>query len=142
MWLRAWTYLNINSIVSTISRYRVVIKVVFTSQHNCERYQKIWKEKSLQKKRDVGMTCRKVHKQGRIKVMVNIQSPFLYLCSFVKRCRYGLGFVHLPSILSFLVCVYFGIPTYISFLSCTHAICWLLAIAGRSIHNSLYRRQN
>ena len=36
MWLHAWTYLNIYSIVGIVSRsqYRVVIKVVFTSQHN------------------------------------------------------------------------------------------------------------
>ena len=35
-------------------------------------------KKKIQKKnqkRDVGMVCQKVHKQGRIKVMVNIQSP-------------------------------------------------------------------
>ena len=38
------------------------------------------KEKSLKMKRDVGMACQKVHKQGRMKVMVNIQSlihPYL-----------------------------------------------------------------
>jgi len=39
--LHAWTYLNDNySTFSTVSRYRVVIKVVFTSQHNWEHYQK------------------------------------------------------------------------------------------------------
>ena len=62
----------------TVSRYRVVIKVVFTSQHNCEHCQKKCrnkKEKSLKMKRDVGMACQKVYKQGRIKVIVNIQSP-------------------------------------------------------------------
>ena len=32
------------------------------------------KEKSLKMKRDVGMACQKVREQGRIKVMVNIQS--------------------------------------------------------------------
>ena len=32
-------------------------------------------------KRDVAMACQKVHEQGRIKVMVNIQSLF---CSFGK----------------------------------------------------------
>ena len=32
------------------------------------------KEKSLKMKRDVGMACQKVHKQGTIKVMVSIQS--------------------------------------------------------------------
>ena len=41
MWLRAWTYLNNYSIVSTISRYRVVIKVaracVRVCVHACVR---------------------------------------------------------------------------------------------------------
>jgi len=32
------------------------------------------KEKSLKMKRDVGMASQKVHKQGRIKVMVNIRT--------------------------------------------------------------------
>ena len=39
------------------------------------------KEKSLKMKRDVGMACQKVHEQGRIKVMVNIQSlihPYIF----------------------------------------------------------------
>ena len=76
--------LNNYSTVSIVSRYRVVIKVVFTSQHNWEHYQKKCrnkKEKSLKMKRDVGMACQKVHKQGRIKVMVNIQSlihPYIF----------------------------------------------------------------
>ena len=43
------------------------------------------KEKSLKMKRDVGMACQKVHKQGRIKVMVNIQSPIP--TSFHKRAK-------------------------------------------------------
>ena len=35
----------------------------------------IKKEKSLKMKRDVGMACQKVRKQGRIKVIVDIQNP-------------------------------------------------------------------
>ena len=40
-------------------------------------------EKSLKMKGDVGMACQKVHKQGKINVMVSIQSPIptsLLLC--------------------------------------------------------------
>ena len=38
------------------------------------------------------------------------KAPSLHLYSFVKRCRDGWGFVYLPSLLSFLVCVLFGTP--------------------------------
>ena len=34
------------------------------------------------------MVCQKVHKQGRIRVMVTIQSPVLTSLLFVKRCRH------------------------------------------------------
>ena len=45
------------------------------------------KEKSLEMKRDVGMACQKVHKQGTIKVMVSIQSLihlYIFLQELVK----------------------------------------------------------
>ena len=48
-----------------------LIKMFFTSRPKKYRNKK---EKSLQMKEDVGMVCQKVHKQGRIKVMVSIQS--------------------------------------------------------------------
>jgi len=39
------------------------------------------KEKSLKTKGDIGMACKKLHEQGRIKVIVNIQSlihPYIF----------------------------------------------------------------
>ena len=63
------------------------------------------KEKSLKMKRDVGMACQKVHKQGRIKVMVNIQSlihPYIF-SQKSKGCRdeaYNMEFV-----LSIALCI-------------------------------------
>ena len=54
-------------------------------------------------KRDVGIACQKVHEQGRIKVMVNIQS-LIHPTSFHKRAKMEeLGFVYLPSLLSLFV---------------------------------------
>ena len=41
----------------------------------------VTRKKNHKKKRDVGMVCQKVHKQRRIKVMVNIQSlihPYIF----------------------------------------------------------------
>ena len=56
------------------------------------------------------MVCQKVHHQGRIKVMVNIQSLIHPNVFSQKSKDVGRGFVYLPSLLSFLVCVFFGIP--------------------------------
>ena len=67
--------------------------------------------KIIKMKRDVGIVCQKVHKQGRIKVMVRIQS-LIHHYIFSQRAKvYELGFVYLPSLLSFIVCVLFGMLT-------------------------------
>ena len=57
-------------------------------------------EKSLKMKGDVGMACQKVHKQGKIKVMVSIQSPIptsLLLCEkmlgWMKLCILTITFI-------------------------------------------------
>ena len=50
-------------------------------------YSKLYKkEKSLKMKGDVGMACQKVHKQGKIKVMVSIQS-FIHPYIFSQRSK-------------------------------------------------------
>ena len=76
----------------TVSRYRVVIKVVFTSQHNCEHYQKKCrnkKEKSFKMKRDVGMACQKSAQTRKDKSDGKYTKPNSYIFTLVKRCRDG-----------------------------------------------------
>ena len=71
------------------------------------------KKKSLKMKGDVGMACQKVHKQGRIKVMVSIQSPVptsLLLCEkmqgWMRLCIFTITFI-LPCLCTF----WHAIPT-------------------------------
>ena len=95
-------------------------------------------EKSLKMQRDVEMA----HKQGRIKVMIIIQSPvptsFNY--SFVKRYRDWWGFVYSLSLLSSLVCVLFGTPFLhlMIFLSC---FCTFLLIFSLTLWSKQYFNQ-
>ena len=93
-------------------------------------------EKSLKMQRDVEMA----HKQGRIKVMVSIQSLSLHLYSFVKRYRDGWGFVYSLSLLSFLVCALFGTPFLhlMIFLSC---FCTFLLIFSLTLWSKQYFNQ-
>ena len=89
-WLHAWTYLNNYSTVSTISRYRVVIKVVFCNLfHNIT--ENITKKVQKQERKIIKneKRCRngvpKVHEQGRIKVLVDIQSLIPTSLLFCKK---------------------------------------------------------
>ena len=58
-----------------------------TSPHSHHTLTLTKKEKSLKMKRDEGMLCQKVHKKGRIKVMVNIQSPTSFRKSKATHAR-------------------------------------------------------
>ena len=63
---------------------------------------KIKQEREM--KRDVGMACQKVHKQGRVKVMLNIQSlihPNIF--SQEQRCREGALYIYHHFYLSLFV---------------------------------------
>ena len=71
------------------------------------------KEKSLKMKRDVGMACQKVHKQGRIKVMVNIQRlihPYIF-SQRSKDVGIGLCIFTITFILPCLCTFWHAIPT-------------------------------
>ena len=68
---------------------------------------------SIKMKRDVGMACQKVHKQGRIKVMVNIQSlihPYIFSQKSkdvgTRLCMFTITFI-LPCLCTF----WHAIPT-------------------------------
>ena len=71
------------------------------------------KEKSLKMKGDVGMVCQKVHKQGRIKVMVSIQSlihPYIF-SQRSKDVGTGLCILTITFILPCLCTFWHTIPT-------------------------------
>ena len=71
------------------------------------------KEKSLKMKGDVGMACQKVHKQGRIKVMVSIQSlihPYIF-SQRSKDVGTGLCILTITFILPCLCTFWHAIPT-------------------------------
>jgi len=71
------------------------------------------KEKSLKMKRDVGMACQKVHEQGRIEVMVNIQSlihPYIF-SQKSKDVGIGLCIFTITSILPCSCTFWHAIPT-------------------------------
>ena len=78
----------------------------------------------LKMKRDVGMACQKVCKQGKnIKVKVNIQSLIYPYIFFFLQQSLRCSFVCLPSFLCspFLVCKLFGVQSlhlFSFFLSC------------------------
>ena len=64
-------------------------------------------------KRDVGMACKKLHEQGRIKVMVNIQS-LIHPYTFSQKSKdvgTGLCIFTITSILPCLCTFWCAIPT-------------------------------
>jgi len=75
------------------------------------------KEKSLKMKRDVGMSCQKVHEQDRIEVMVKIQS-LIHSYIFSQNSKdvgIGLCIFTITSILSCLCTFWHAIPTSLHF---------------------------
>ena len=72
-------------VASTVSRLWLHL-IKYCLLHNVKK--KYRNKKIIKKKGDVGMVCQKVHKQGRIRVMVTIQSPVPTSLLFVKRCRH------------------------------------------------------
>ena len=77
----------------------------------------VTRKKNHKKKRDVGMVCQKVHKQGRIKVMVNIQSlihPYIFAQKSKLRCRNWALYIYHHFYPSLFVC-FLACHSYISF---------------------------
>ena len=75
------------------------------------------KEKSLKMKGDVGMACQKVHKQGRIKVMVSIQSlihPYIF-SQRSKDVGMGLCILTITQVYPSLFVYFLARHSYISF---------------------------
>ena len=85
--------------------YRVVIVYFTTQQRTLPK-----KSAETRKKNPWGRNgAPKSTKTKRIKKWWYTKR-LLHVCSFVKTCRDGRGFVQLASLLSFLVCVLFGTP--------------------------------